>query len=153
MAGEMSGHIFFADRYFGYDDAIYASCRLAEIMAEKRAEDKAFRFSQLLAGLPKTHSTPEIRIECPDDLKFKVIERLEATVNKGAEGLKIRDVIKVDGLRVVFEGGGWALVRASNTQPVLVLRFEANSKDELHVAKEFLRRALKETAPEIGGGF
>ncbi len=152
MAGEMSGHIFFADKYFGYDDAIYASCRLVEIMAEMRAENRDFRFSRLLSGLPKTFSTPEIRIDCPDNLKFEVIERLGGLFSKGEGELKLKDVIRVDGLRAVFEGG-WALVRASNTQPVLVLRFEAVSNELLKKAKVFLKQALKAAWPEADAGF
>jgi phosphomannomutase/phosphoglucomutase len=105
--------MFFADRYFGYDDALYAACRLVEIVA---ASGKPL--SAQLDGLPKTVSTPEIRLDCPDETKFQVVER-------AAEVLRNRyKVIEVDGVRVLFEQG-WGLVRASNTQPVLVLRFEA----------------------------
>ncbi|MEK6531605.1 MAG: phosphomannomutase/phosphoglucomutase [Deltaproteobacteria bacterium] len=152
MAGEMSGHIFFADKYFGYDDAIYASCRLVEIMAEERQADKDFKFSRLLSGLPKTFSTPEIRIDCPDNLKFDVIERLGGIFSKGSDELKLKDVIRVDGLRAVFEGG-WALVRASNTQPVLVLRFEATSNELLKKAKGFVREGLKTAWPDVEAAF
>lgn len=142
MAGEMSGHIFFADRYYGFDDAIYASCRVVEIMAEKRAVDPEFRFSTLLKGVPETFVTPEIRIDCPDDVKFEVIEKLDKEIGKGTKDFKIKDIIKIDGLRVNFEGG-WALVRASNTQPVLVLRFEANSEKLLEAAKGFIKDRMK----------
>jgi len=113
LAGEMSGHMFFADRYFGYDDALYAACRLVEIVA---ASGKPL--SAQLAGLPKTVSTPEIRVDCPDETKFAVVERVAKVLRQ------MHPVIEVDGVRVLFERG-WGLVRASNTQPVLVLRFEA----------------------------
>jgi phosphomannomutase/phosphoglucomutase len=122
VAGEMSGHIFFADRYLGFDDAIYASLRLFEILAKSGQP-----LSEMLSDLPPVVATPEIRIDCPDDLKFKVVERVAAIVRPQA-----REVIDVDGVRALFDGG-WGLVRASNTQPVLVLRFEG--KDEATVRK------------------
>lgn len=113
LAGEMTGHIFFKERYFGYDDAIYAGARLLEILshADKRVED-------LLTGVPPMAATPEIRVECPDDRKFKVVAALTE------EFRKTHEVIDIDGARVLLDGG-WGLVRASNTQPALVLRFEA----------------------------
>ncbi len=113
LAGEMSGHVFFGDRYLGFDDAIYASARLFEIMAKEGRP-----LSALLADLPPVVSTPEIRIDCPDEVKFRVVEDVAAAVAPLA-----REVIDVDGIRALFDGG-WGLVRASNTQPVLVLRFE-----------------------------
>jgi phosphomannomutase/phosphoglucomutase len=115
LAGEMSGHMFFADRYFGYDDALYAACRLIEIVARSGQP-----LSAQLAGLPQTVSTPEIRIDCPDQAKFPVVERV-ATRFKSTH-----NVIDVDGVRVLFDHG-WGLLRASNTQPVLVMRFEAEN--------------------------
>ena len=152
MAGEMSGHIFFADRWFGFDDAIYSSCRLAEIAAREKAANPAFRFSSMLSGLPETVVTPEIRIDCADELKFSVIERLERAIGQGTEDFKVKDIIKTDGLRVNFEGG-WALVRASNTQPVLVLRFEATERDLLEKAKAFIKERLLEMLPEESVSF
>jgi phosphomannomutase/phosphoglucomutase len=119
LAGEVSGHIFFADRYYGYDDAIYASLRLLEIVAESGK-----RLSELLADVPETHVTPEIRVDCPDDVKFGVVARVLEHYTATHE------VLDVDGARVKFEGG-WGLVRASNTQPALVLRFEAQSPARL----------------------
>lgn len=159
MAGEMSGHIFFADRYFGFDDAIYSSVRLAEIMARKREKDPSFAFSTLLKGIAETVVTPEIRIDCPDDVKFDVIEKLGKEIKggeggeggKGGGGLKIKDIIRTDGLRINFEGG-WALVRASNTQPVLVLRFEAESEALLNKARDFMRGRLEKVSPGIAKG-
>ncbi len=115
LAGEMSGHMFFKDRYFGYDDALYAACRLMEIVANSGKP-----LSAQLAGLPKTVSTPEIRVDCPDETKFGVVAKV-AEYFKGK-----RDVIDVDGVRVKFPEG-WGLLRASNTQPVLVMRFEAST--------------------------
>lgn len=119
MAGEMSGHIFFADRYFGYDDAIYASLRLLEILSLTGQ-----KVSELLSDIPKTFSTPEIRVACSDNIKFQVVEKVKARFAADY------DVIDIDGVRVQFEDG-WGLVRASNTQPVLVLRFESKTEEGL----------------------
>jgi phosphomannomutase / phosphoglucomutase len=116
LAGEMSGHMFFADRYLGFDDALYAACRLMEIVAESGRP-----LSAQLEGIPKTVATPEIRIDCPDEIKFGVVERVASHFKE------THRVIDVDGARVLFEEG-WGLLRASNTQPVLVMRFEATSQ-------------------------
>lgn len=126
LAGEMSGHVFFADRFFGFDDAIYASLRLIEILARTGE-----RVGELLADLPETASTPELRIDCPDATKFEVVAKvLEHYRGVAARGEGHR-VIDVDGARIVFPDGAWGLVRASNTQPVLVLRFEAAEQTRL----------------------
>ena len=119
MAGEMSGHLFFADRYFGYDDAIYAGARLIEILSNSSGS-----VSDLLADVPRMFSTPEIRVDCPDEKKFDLVRRLTE------EFKKTHEVIDIDGARISFEHG-WGLVRASNTQPVIVMRFEADSEDHL----------------------
>lgn len=119
LAGEMSGHMFFADRYFGYDDAIYAACRLLEIVANSPVP-----MSQMLAAIPPTVVTPEIRVQCDDDKKFAVVERVKSHFQGSHQ------VIEVDGARILFPNG-WGLVRASNTQDVLVLRFEADSQASL----------------------
>ncbi len=138
LAGEMSGHIFFADRYFGFDDALYASLRLAEIVS---ASDVPL--SQLLADLPQTVSTPEIRVECPDEKKFKIVELLTERLKQ--EGFQ---VIDIDGARVIFEDG-WGLVRASNTQPVLVLRFEARTEERLLEIRRLIEQKLEEIKREV----
>ncbi len=132
LAGEMSGHLFFADRYFGYDDAIYAACRIVEILEKlKNERGKAASFSDLLAGLPRTFNTPEIRFDCPDTIKFKVVDRVKEKFLRGDNlPQRPKEVITVDGVRAVFEKG-WGLVRASNTQPVLVMRFEAQDPASL----------------------
>ncbi len=141
MAGEMSGHIFFADKYYGFDDAIYATCRLIEILSKKRVSDPEYKFSNLLLGLPETYSTPEIRVECSDAEKFRIVKDLGEHVTDGGEELTVRDVVTIDGLRVIFDGG-WALARASNTQPVLVMRFEAESQELLEKFKAFIKERL-----------
>jgi phosphomannomutase/phosphoglucomutase len=135
LAGEMSGHVFFADRYFGFDDAIYASCRLLEILT---AEERSL--SELLADVPATHVTPEIRVACPDEEKFEVVRRLR---NRLPQIAPEASVIDVDGVRAVFPDG-WALVRASNTGPVLVLRFEARTPDRLQRLRELFEKTLAE---------
>ncbi len=132
LAGEMSGHMFFADRYFGFDDATYASLRLLEILS--RTDQP---LSALLADVPETFTTPEIRVECPDDKKFDVVERITAHFKKDY------DVIDIDGMRVLF-GDGWGLVRASNTQPALVLRFEALSEDRLNEIRALVENTLSD---------
>jgi phosphomannomutase/phosphoglucomutase len=130
LAGEMSGHLFFADRYYGYDDAIYASLRMLEIVA---ASGKPL--SALLADVPPMFATPEIRVDCPDEVKFDVVASVLARFRKD------HDVLDVDGARIGFEGG-WGLVRASNTQPALVLRFEASSPERLDVIRRDVESAV-----------
>ncbi len=137
LAGEMSGHMFFADRYYGYDDAIYAACRLLEIVA-KSGKPLSFQ----LDGVPKLVSTPELRIDCPDDLKFKLVSKVAEIVRKR------RTVVDVDGVRVPFEEG-WGLVRASNTQPVLVMRFEAKTKELLQKYQSEIEQALEQAKKEL----
>jgi len=137
LAGEMSGHMFFADRYLGYDDALYAACRLIEIVARSGKP-----LSAQLLGLPKLVSTPEIRVDCPDEAKFHVVERVAERFQK------THQVIGVDGARVLFDHG-WGLLRASNTQPVLVMRFEAESAEWLQKYREEVETALEEAKAAV----
>ncbi|MBI5603357.1 MAG: phosphomannomutase/phosphoglucomutase [Deltaproteobacteria bacterium] len=137
LAGEMSGHLFFADRYFGFDDAIYASMRLLEILSKTGK-----KIPELLSGLPKTFSTPEIRVETSEEKKFKIVE---AAKRELAQKFPIIDV---DGVRVLFEDG-WGLIRASNTQPVLVLRFEAQSPARLKEIQLFVEGILRQVQENI----
>ncbi len=131
MGGEMSGHIFFADRFFGFDDAIYASCRFIEIVAKSKK-----KVSEFLSDQPKMFNTPEIRVDCPDDVKFELVEKVKDEFI--AENY---DVNGIDGVRVTFEDG-WGLVRASNTQPVLVMRFEALSENRLKEIKDLFEAKI-----------
>jgi phosphomannomutase/phosphoglucomutase len=131
LAGEMSGHLFFADRYFGYDDAIYASIRLLEILSLSGQ-----KLSVLLADVPITFSTPEIRVTCPDQVKFQVVEDAKALFRKDFK------IIDIDGVRVLF-ADGWGLIRSSNTQPVLVLRFEATTEERLQAIRQMVEAALE----------
>jgi len=137
LAGEMSGHMFFADRYFGFDDATYASCRLLEILA-----DSGDNLSALLADLPRTVNTPEIRVECPDNVKFKVVTAVTEHFRQEY------DVIDIDGVRVLFDDG-WGLVRASNTQPALVLRFEALTETRLNEIRTLVESVLEEVKKSV----
>lgn len=151
LAGEMSGHIFFADRFFGFDDAIYSSCRLIEILSKKRKSDPLFTTSMLLKDVKNTVATPEIRIDCPDSEKFGVIDTLKkelSSIKEGPGGIKVLEVIDIDGIRVEFEGG-WALGRTSNTQPVMVFRFEAETKELLNSLKDFVFSKVKEIKPDL----
>jgi phosphomannomutase/phosphoglucomutase len=132
LAGEMSGHMFFADRYFGYDDAIYASLRLVELVARLGRP-----LSALLSDVPKSVSTPEIRVDCPDDQKFQIAERAKEFFRRHYP------IIDVDGVRIQFPEG-WGLIRASNTQPALVLRFEAQSAEKLAEYRRIVEAKLKE---------
>jgi phosphomannomutase/phosphoglucomutase len=139
LAGEMSGHMFFADRYYGFDDAIYAACRLMEIVSNSDQP-----LSAQLAGLPKTVTTPELRFDCPDELKFAVVRRV-------TEQLRARHkILDVDGVRVLFPHG-WGLVRASNTQPILVMRFEATTEELLREYRREVEEVV-EQAVAAGGG-
>jgi phosphomannomutase / phosphoglucomutase len=132
LAGEMSGHIFFADRFYGFDDATYAGARVLEILSKTDQ-----KLSELLAGLPETFSTPELRVACADERKFEVVARI------AREFAKTNEVVRVDGARILFENG-WGLVRASNTQAILVLRFEADSAENLAKIRETVESKLRE---------
>ena len=137
LAGEMSGHIFFRDRYYGYDDAIYAALRLIEIIASNKIPLHSY-----LNDLPEIFSTPEIREDCGDEIKFLL-------VNKVTELLESDNYIvnTTDGARITFPDG-WGLIRASNTQPVLVMRFEAGTQEELldyeRITRNFISKARRE---------
>jgi phosphomannomutase/phosphoglucomutase len=130
LAGEMSGHLFFADRYFGYDDAIYAAARLLEILSQTGQ-----KLSDLLADVPRTVTTPEIRIDCPDHIKFDVVRDVTEVFRKDYR------IIDTDGVRILFPDG-WGLIRASNTQPVLVLRFESSTAENLAAIRGIAEKEL-----------
>ena len=132
LAGEMSGHIFFADRFYGFDDACYAGARLLEILSKT---DK--KLSELLADLPKTFSTPELRVDSTDEGKFEIVRKVAEHFSKDHK------VITIDGARIIFEHG-WGLVRASNTQAILVLRFEADSEEHLNEIRETVEAKVAE---------
>jgi phosphomannomutase / phosphoglucomutase len=139
LGGEMSGHIFFKERYFGYDDAIYAGARLLDILARTGQ-----RIDQLLADLPPSHSTPEIRVDCPDQVKFAVAARVRDHFRDAGQ-----ELIDVDGVRVRF-ARGWGLLRASNTQPVLVMRFEAETPEDLASYRRTVEDAVAQARAALG---
>jgi len=138
LAGEMSGHIFFADRWFGFDDAIYSSARLLELVSRS-----SLKVSEMLAGLPKMFSTPEIRIYASEEVKFKIVDEVKAELSQRHQ------VIDIDGVRAIFPKG-WGLVRASNTQAVLVLRFEAETESDLEAIQNEVKEALERAIKKLG---
>ena len=144
LAGEMSGHIFFAHRYYGYDDAIYAAARLVELLTKS---DETL--DQIVDKLPKLFNTPELRYELSDEIKFevvkRVVEKFQSTAKDGGH-----EVIDVDGARITWKDG-WALVRASNTQAALVLRFEAETPERLKTIRTLVEAELKKIEAEVKG--
>ncbi len=127
LAGEISGHFYFARDYYGYDDGVFASLKMVELLSKN-----SMKLSEIVSGLPSYPSSPEIRIRCPDDRKFIVVDTLKNRFEK--KGMK---VIDIDGVRIEFERG-WGLVRASNTEPALVLRFEGDTEDDLREIREMM---------------
>ncbi|HUG43068.1 MAG TPA: phosphomannomutase/phosphoglucomutase [Acidobacteriota bacterium] len=140
LGGEMSGHMFFRDRHYGYDDAIYAGARLLEILSASGR-----KLSEALADIPETYSTPEIRVDCPDRIKFRVVEKAREYFSKRHR------TIEVDGVRIEFSDG-WGLVRASNTQPVLVLRFEADTQQRLREIRSQIEAKVQKFVKLAGSG-
>jgi len=138
LAGEMSGHIFFADRYFGFDDAIYSSARLLEILSKSEK-----KLSEHFVGLPQTISTPEIRIYASESVKFRIVEGVKTELAKKFP------IIDIDGVRAIFPKG-WALVRASNTQAILVLRFEAETEEDLQNIRSEVEKTVENVIKELG---
>jgi phosphomannomutase/phosphoglucomutase len=129
--------MFFADRYFGYDDAIYSACRLVEMLGKSSK-----KVSDYFSDLPKVISTPEIRADCPDDKKFALAEKaVDYFIKLGY------DVTAIDGVRINLPDG-WGLLRASNTQPVVVMRFEANTKERLEEIRNLIEGKFKEWVKE-----
>jgi phosphomannomutase/phosphoglucomutase len=139
LAGEMSGHIFFRNRYFGYDDGIYSSARLLEILTHEKR-----KLSELLLDVAQTFSTPELRVDTVEEKKFEIVRR--ATEAFRRQGYRIVDV---DGVRVTFPDG-WGLIRASNTQPLLVLRFEAKTRERLDEIRKLIETTLESVKREVG---
>ena len=154
LAGEMSGHMFLADRYYGYDDALYAALRLLEVYVLGLLQREISRLSDLLRVVPALLNTPEIRIPCKEGWKFQVVERfrrsLEGHAREGIEPVAV-EIIDVDGVRVRFRSG-WGLLRASNTQPVLVMRCEADSEQKLLEYRGFCQELLDEIMDNLREG-
>jgi phosphomannomutase/phosphoglucomutase len=137
IAGEMSGHMFFTESFYGHDDALYGAARLMRIVADSGTSVK-----QLLAEVPKFVSTPEIRVDIDEERKFPIVA--EAAAHYAAT----HDVIDVDGVRVLF-GDGWGLIRASNTQPILVMRFEARSQERLDAIRAEMEGWLRQRGVHV----
>ena len=144
LAGEMSGHTFFKDRYYGFDDAIYAGCRIIEIISKHKKVNPEFKISDILKPFDEVCSSPEVRFPCPNERKKEVLEKFKKCVktNKNMFGSDIKDIITLDGMRIVFDGG-FALIRQSNTEPVFTLRFEAKNKDQCEQFKSCMINTLE----------
>lgn len=151
LAGEMSGHTFFKDRYYGYDDAVYAGCRIIEIVAAKKAKNPKFKLTDIIESLPKKFTSPELRIACPNEHKYNVVEEIKSYL-KGKPDIfvnKIENVITIDGVRLVFNDG-FALIRASNTEPTFTIRFEAGTPENLNNYQEKFLALLDEKMKQLG---
>ncbi|PTL81277.1 phosphomannomutase/phosphoglucomutase [Vitiosangium sp. GDMCC 1.1324] len=139
LAGEMSGHIFFKNRYFGFDDAIYSSARLLEILTHEKE-----KLSELLGDVPKTFASPELRVDTVEEKKFEIVKRATEWLRQAGHAL-----VDVDGVRVTFPDG-WGLIRASNTQPILVLRFEARTPERLEEIRQLIEGTVAKMQREVG---
>ncbi len=153
LAGEMSGHIFFKDRFFGHDDAVYAGCRFIEIAAKNKAKNPNFKVSELIDNLPKAYTSREVRNPCPNELKTKVLENLAKEIDNNPDmfGSKIEKIITIDGLRIVFNGG-FALIRQSNTEPTFTLRFEGSTQENCDNYQNTMLKILKENLEKLKTG-
>ncbi|NOK38768.1 phosphomannomutase/phosphoglucomutase [Corallococcus exercitus] len=139
LAGEMSGHIFFKHRYFGFDDAVYASARLLEILTHEKQS-----MSQLLSDVPKTFASPELRFDTTEEKKFAMVKRATEILRDAGH-----KVVDVDGVRVTFPDG-WGLIRASNTQPILVLRYEASTEARVKEIQALIEKTVAQAQKEVG---
>ena len=142
LGGEMSGHTFFKDKYYGYDDAVYAGCRMIEIISKNKAKDGNFKIESLLKPFDSIYSSPEVRYPCPNELKKSTLEHVKSAVEQNPDmfGSKIEDIVTLDGMIK----GGFALIRQSNTEPVFTLRFEANNEAECNQFKDAMINCLDE---------
>ncbi len=146
LGGEMSGHTFFKDRYYGFDDAIYAGCRMIEIIAKNKKINPNFTIDEVLKPFTQVFTSDEVRFPCPNPLKKEVLEAMKNEVKSNPDmfGSKIKDIVTLDGMRIVFEGG-FALIRQSNTEPVFTLRFEAPTQAESEQFKKAMTEFLDKT--------
>jgi phosphomannomutase/phosphoglucomutase len=151
IAGEMSGHLFFADRFFGFDDALYGALRILEVFIHALLNGSCERFSELLRDIPDAVSTPEIRFPCEEASKFRLVEIFAKALGEHMESSAdpaILEIIDIDGVRALFDGG-WGLLRASNTQPVLVMRFEGPDAEKVQEFQEFFNSLLEKASMEV----
>ncbi len=144
LAGEMSGHTFFKDRYYGFDDAVYAGCRIIEIISKNKKKNSEFKLEDMLKPFDAVCSSDEVRFPCPNDKKKETLEKFKHCVesDKNLFGSPIKDIITLDGMRIVFEGG-FALIRQSNTEPVFTLRFEGKTKEACERYKNCMIETLE----------
>ncbi len=145
LAGEMSGHTFFKDKYYGFDDAIYAGCRIIEIIAKHKKANSQFKLQDMLTPFEKVCSSDEVRFPCPNEKKKETLEKVKSCIinNKNLFNSEIKDIITLDGMRIVFDGG-FALIRQSNTEPVFTLRFEGKNKEECERYKNCMIKTLED---------
>ena len=145
LAGEMSGHTFFKDKYYGFDDAIYAGCRIIEIIAKHKKANSQFKLQDMLTPFDKVCSSDEVRFPCPNEKKKETLEKVKSCIinNKNLFNSEIKDIITLDGMRIVFDGG-FALIRQSNTEPVFTLRFEGKNKEECERYKNCMIKTLED---------
>ena len=145
LAGEMSGHTFFKDRYYGFDDAIYAGCRIIEIIAKNKKKNQNFKLQDMLKPFEAVCSSDEVRFPCPNEKKKETLEKVKHCIeaNSNLFGSPIKDIITLDGMRIVFDGG-FALIRQSNTEPVFTLRFEGKTKEDCERYKTCMIKTLEE---------
>lgn len=150
LAGEMSGHMFFKDRYYGFDDAVYAGCRIIEIVAKNKLNNKAFKLSDLLTPFNKVCTLDEVRYKCPNELKKAVLEKITEKIKNDNSifGKEINDIVTLDGLRIIFPDG-FALIRQSNTEPVFTLRFEASKEKQAVKYKNVMIDLLDRSIAEL----
>ena len=143
LGGEMSGHTFFKDRYYGYDDAIYAGCRMIEIVSKHKKIKPDFKVEELLEPFNKVYTSDEVRFPCPNELKSFVLDEIKSKVNNNPDmfGDEIKEIITLDGMRIVFDGG-FAMIRQSNTEPVFTLRFEAKDETRCNHYKDIMVNCL-----------
>ena len=150
IAGEMSGHMFFKDRYYGFDDAVYAGCRIIEIVAKNKYENPNYKIQDSLDAFNKVHTLNEVRHECPNELKKQVLAEVKEAIEKNPNLFKteISDIITLDGLRIIFPDG-FALIRQSNTEPVFTLRFEAQKEKKATQYKDIMINLLNEIITKL----
>ena len=150
LAGEMSGHMFFKDRYYGFDDAVYAGCRAIEIVAKNKKNNKDFKLASLLEPFTKVCTLDEVRHKCKNELKKLVLDSITSKIKDNNEifGTPINDIVTLDGLRIIF-ADGFALIRQSNTEPVFTLRFEAKTKEKAEKYKNVMISLLDECINNI----
>lgn len=148
LAGEMSGHVFFKDRYYGFDDAIYAGMRLIEIVSKNKKENPDFKIQDLLKPFDKVFISNEVRFKCPNEFKQAVLDELNSKVCDDLFDSKIKEIVTLDGLRIIFEDG-FALIRKSNTEPVFTMRFEANTKEKCEKYQNALVKIVDKLTKQI----